>query len=433
MTSSRQSTPPTRVGSEQGFALVTAIIVMGIMMTVGLAIFAYSDGQTTQTRLERVRESSFNLAERALEQQTFKLSRAWAGSPATAYPGPTIPAGGQSCSSAITFVLCPNNAELISAGDSPDTNAETTWTTIVRDNGDTDPATDNTGENFYTAALVDSRQSWDANKDGIIWVKATATVREKTRTLVAKVRVESVTLPFPKTSIIANTLVLSNEGNKKIIDTNGPSDGDIGPVLLRCTAPTAPGCILSNSGRPYDPASDPRISPPSIDRPEAGTVVGVETQTALKETAQANDTLYDSCPTDAQLTGAVVYITAAAGDCSYNINGSINSADSPGIIVVESSPTRFELRGNLHFYGLMYFMNTTGGPDPDKIVLDMDGTIVIHGSIAIDGDGALRAGSSGAGGQDEPNLSFDQSLFGQLKSYGTAGILQNSWREIRGG
>ena len=59
------------------------------------------------------------------------------------------------------------------------------------------------------------------------------------------------------------------------------------------------------------------------------------------------------------------------------------------------------------------------------------GRIIVSGSIAIDGDGALRAGSSGDGGQEEPNLSFDQSLFGQLKAYGTAGILQNSWREIR--
>jgi len=424
---------PSRTRSEQGSALVIAIIVMGMMMTLGLAIFAYSDGQTVQTRLERVRELSFNLAERALEQQTFKLSRAWTGSPATAYPGSTIPSGAQSCSSAITFVLCPNSAELISAGDSPDAEAATTWTTIVRDNGDAVPATNNTGEDFYSAALVDSRPSWDANKDGVVWVKATATVRGKTRTLVAKVRVESVPLPFPKTSIVANTLVLSNEGNKKIIDTNGPTDGEVGPVLLRCPKPTVTGCIVSNSGNDYDQGSDPRIDPPSFGRPAADAVVGVETQTALKETARANGTLYDvSCPTDAQLSGAVVYIKAAVGDCSYNINGSINSADSPGIIVVESSPTRFELRGNLHFYRLMYFMNLPVGPPPDKIVLDMDGTIVVHGSIAIDGDGALRVGSSGEGGQGEPNLSFDQSLFGQFKSYGTAGILQNSWREIRG-
>jgi type II secretory pathway pseudopilin PulG len=414
----------TALRCEHGYALVTTIVLMSIMLSLGLAIVAYSDGQTTQTRTERVRESSFNLAERALEQQTFKLSRAWAGSASTAYPA--------SCTPATPLSLCPSNTELISAGDSPDANAETTWTTVVRDNGDLDPATDNTGEDFYSSALIDARPSWDANKDGALWVRATATVRGKTRTLVAKVRVESLTLPFPKTSIIANTLVLSNNGNKTIVDTNGPNDGDVGPVLLRCAMPNPTDCVISNGGGAYDQTTDPRISPPSFGRPEAGTIVGPETITQLKDTAQANGTIYSTCPTDTQLTGAVVYIqTVPLDGCHYQINGSINSLDSPGIIVVEQSLGRFELRGNLNFYGLMYFLDSGGAPAADKIVLDMDGTIVIHGSVAVEGDGAIRAGSSGDSGQGDANLSFDQSLFGSLKTYGTAGILQNSWREIR--
>lgn len=414
----------SRTRSEQGYALVTAIVLMSIMLTLGLAIFAYSDGQTTQTRLERVRESSFNLAERALEQQTFKLSRSWAGAPATAYPA--------SCTPTVALDLCPNSTELISAGDSPDANAATTWTTIVRDNGDDLETTDNTGEDFYSAALVDSRPSWDANKDGVVWVKANATVRDKTRTLVAKVRVESITLPFPKTSIIANKLFLTNNGNKKIIDTNGPNDGDVGPVLLGCS--NANDCVVSNGGKAYDPASDPRIDPPAVGTRSSDPIVGVETHAQLKDTASANGTIYNGCPTDAQLTGAVVYIVEVpAAGCQYTINGGgeINSAASPGIIVVERSLGPFVLRGNLRFYGLMYFMNKPDGPPADKIVLDLGGTIIISGSLAIEGDGTLAVGSSGAGGQDEPNLSFDQSLFGQLKTYGAAGILQNSWREIR--
>lgn len=419
----------SRTRSEQGYALVTAIVLMSIMLTLGLAIYAYSDGQTTQTRAERVRESSFNLAERALEQQTFKLSRAWAGAPETAYPascGPPAPP-------ATAPALCPNNAELISAGDSPDADADTTWTTTVRDNGDADAATNSTGEDFYSAALIDNRPSWDANNDGVVWVKATATVRKKVRTIVAKVRVETVTLPFPKASLIANTLFLTNNGNKKIIDTNGPNDGDVGPVLLGCGAdPNA--CVLSNGGKVYDPATDPRIDPPSVGPRGTEPIVGVETHASLKETASANGTVYNSCPTDAQLTGDVVYILEVPpAGCKYTINGgaSINSAARPGIIVVERSLGPFELRGNLHFYGLMYFMNKPAGPPADKIVLDLGGTIIISGGLAVEGDGAVAVGSSGAGGQDEPNVSFDQTLFGQFKVYGAAGILQNSWREIR--
>lgn len=415
-----------RARSEQGYALVTAMIVLGLMLSMGLAIFAYSDGQTRQTHTERIRESSFNLAERALEQQTFKLSRSWAGSDATAYPA--------ICAPTTALPVCPDSTQLISGGDAPDATADTTWTTIVRDNGDTDPATDNTGENFYSAALVDGRASWDANGDGVLWVKATAQVRDRTRSLVAKVRVESITLPFPKTSITANTLYLSNNGNNTIIDTNGPNNGDVGPVQLRCGAVDPTNCIFGPGGGSsgYDVNSDPRISPPAIETAPSGEIVEIETRAGLLETALANNTVYDSCPTDAQLTGQVVYIrTVPASGCAYEINGSINSATSPGIIVVAQSLGRFQLRGNLHFYGLMYFMNGGAPVADDKLVLDLDGTIAFHGSVAIEGDGALRAGSSGNGGQGDANVTFDQSLFGQLKTYGTAGILQNSWREIR--
>ena len=408
--------------AEEGYALVTAIVLLGTMLTLGLAIFAYSDGQTVQTRAERVRESSFNLAERALEQQTFKLSRSWAGSPASAYP--------TMCSPAVAVAVCPNSGELISGGDLPDATAATEWTTIVRDNGDADPATDTTGEDFYSPALIDNGPTYDANGDGIVWVKASATVRNRTRTLVAKVRVESKTLPFPKTSIIANKLILSNNGNKKIIDTNGPADGDIGPVLLGC-GDNPNDCVISNGGQAYDPTADPRIEPASLGTRD-GAVIDIETHQQLEDTARANGTYYEfGCPSDAQLTGEVVYVkTVPAAGCSYQINGSINTVDSPGIIVVEESLGRFELRGNLHFWGLMYFKNAGAGPPADEIVLDLDGTIIIHGSVAVEGTGAVRAGASGDGGQDEPNVSFDQSLFGQLKAFGTAGILQNSWREI---
>jgi Tfp pilus assembly protein PilX len=412
----------SRLRAEEGFALATSMILMSVMLLTGLAIVAYGDGQTSQVRQERVRESSFNLAERALEQQTFKLSRSWAGAASTAYPA--------TCSPAVTLDLCPNNAELISAGDAPDANASTTWVTSVRDNGDDSPATDNTGESFYSPALIDNRPSWDANKDGVVWVKASAVVRGKLREVVAKVRVESLVLPFPKVSITANRVFLSNTGNKKIIDTNGPNDGDIGPVLVGCGA-NPNDCIVSNGGKIYDPAADPRIDPPSVGTRGPDPIVDTLTHTQLKETARANGTIYATCPTDAQLTGAVVYILEVpAGGCSYNINGEINSAASPGVIVIEKSLGRFELRGNLGFWGLLYFMNKPDGPPADTIVLDLDGTIIIHGSVAVEGTGSVRVGSSGDGGQDEPNVSFDQSLFGQIKAYGTAGILQNSWREI---
>ncbi len=48
---------------EDGWALVTAVIVMSLMIGVGLASYAYVDTQVEQSANERTRESSFNYAE----------------------------------------------------------------------------------------------------------------------------------------------------------------------------------------------------------------------------------------------------------------------------------------------------------------------------------------------------------------------------------
>jgi hypothetical protein len=50
---------------------------------------------------------------------------------------------------------------------------------------------------------------------------------------------------------------------------------------------------------------------------------------------------------------------------------------------------------------------------------------VIHGGVLVDGNGVFDAGSS------KENVIFDDNAYNAVKSYGTAGIIQNTWREIR--
>ena len=58
---------------------MTAILLMAIMLSVGFAVASTVDTQTSQSRKERERESTFNLAEAALSAQTFILGRRGTG------------------------------------------------------------------------------------------------------------------------------------------------------------------------------------------------------------------------------------------------------------------------------------------------------------------------------------------------------------------
>src|SRR4051794_30218309 len=67
--------------TEDGWVLIVAIVVMALMISVGLGVFKLVDGQQALSGLERVRESSFNLAEGALAAQTVTLENNWPTKP----------------------------------------------------------------------------------------------------------------------------------------------------------------------------------------------------------------------------------------------------------------------------------------------------------------------------------------------------------------
>ena len=58
-----------RARDESGFALLGALMILIILMGVGIALVAISDTQQSLSASQRVRESSFNLAEAALNAQ----------------------------------------------------------------------------------------------------------------------------------------------------------------------------------------------------------------------------------------------------------------------------------------------------------------------------------------------------------------------------
>ena len=87
-----------RLRTERGSALVIAMFAIAVMLMIGLATYSFVDAQTGQANREHVGESSFRLANAALNEQMFKLGSLWPNTSATAYPA-SCASGGAGTSS----------------------------------------------------------------------------------------------------------------------------------------------------------------------------------------------------------------------------------------------------------------------------------------------------------------------------------------------
>lgn len=405
-----------RRSGEEGIALVVVMILMTVMLTTGFALASTVDTQTKASQAERVRDASFNLAESALNAQIFALSNDWPG-PGLGMP-PNTPY--TTCTPATPSSRCPDDASL-RGGASPDL-AGSTWQTTVRDNGV------GSAPNFYSDASTQLQPGYDANGDGKVWVRAQATAQGHTRTLVALVRSERQEEDLPHAALIAGSLDITNYGNKELIRSEGAA------VTVRCDPTAAPsvscvgkplgvGGLLSTllSGR----LSAQITGGPPRSIPETGAAMTAEARERLKATAIANGTYYAGCPTDAQLAsrpGQVVYIESALNCPSYTSNTQYNSAQAPGALIIGSGSITFG--GNSDFYGVIYNANLT---NLSTAAVSTQGNAKITGGVLIDGGAQMAVGSSGL------NIDFDLNAYRAVASYGSAGVIQNTWREIKPG
>ncbi len=400
--------------SERGSAIILAIVLMTMMIAVGLAAYSFVDTQQVETMRERQRESSFNLAEAALNSQSFVLSRRWAGSP-TSF-ATTTPTCTQASGSA---VQCPDPAQLQAAYNSPDYATGVTWKTTVYD--------DKSGP-FYDASVIEAKNAttggdltahWDQNGNKRVWVKAETTVRGRSRVLVALVQVQEKVEFLPKRVILAGQFKLTPNGNHPYVLTN-PDATSQHPVTLRCNL-SAPSCAAFTPDK-----KNPQLDPP-------GAISGQEyvgkdaleddVKDRLKERAIADGTFYDGvCPTDEQLSGKVVWVQGCALG-QYTKNNVWNAPDSPGILIWADGV--LELGGKSDFWGIVYHLNNENSSAAD--LLRLRGGLTLHGGAFVDGPGGIDVGSNSV------NITYDDNAFVGVSSYGSASIVQNSWRDITGG
>ena len=416
-----------RLNKERGNVVVTAMLLISMMMGLGLAVASQVDTQTAQSRKERERESSFNLAEASLSAQTFILGRLGTGTAANPYPT-------TGCVRGSTLDFCPDEDQLMRSYDGNgqvDFNDETTWTTHVLD----DAMPDGTPVRFWKDEYLNvpgwprydkyggiSQTTGAAVPNRHVWVRSEAEVRGHKRSIVAWVKIEDRVISFPNYAVLAGWVDGKNSGGhggRPLVN----STGSLG-VAVRCTQPFPPqsaDCIDLN------PVKGPQIQPPTAvtigySSPAA---IGADELAALEDMARANGTLYDGCP--ANPNGDVVYVKNA-GECRY-LNSApaapgatkcCNTAANPGLYIVERGTVDFG--GNIEFYGVVYNANLDNSSS--QYLVETSGTAAIKGGVLVDGPGGVYAGSSG------DNIVYNAFAFEDIKAVGTAGVVQNTWREI---
>jgi Tfp pilus assembly protein PilX len=460
--------------NEDGWVLTIAIILLAIMTIVGLSAYATVDGGQKRSRQQRERESSLNLAEGVLFAQGFKLSQKWPGTYDATAPTSCTQAGG---------TTCPDPKELAAAQTGSaaagyasfanvDQLANVTWTTRVRDNGgplagaystanqDADQSgTNQRTKSSYTCA---GPCRWDANGDGALWVAANTFVRGRPRTVVALLKLEQLREAIPKTGVTANGINVNNNADSKVeIWAQG------GSIVTRCNWKSN-NCSNFQTGQispspVQDAASPPLLTPAQLDR--------------FRERAKADGRYYEGCPTPEtdpdnpaygkiNLWGAVVFVencdSASGGIIASQLytapcnpatpvipnvnktmdNDCVNQLGSPGFLIWQCGTADFS--GGWTYVGILYAANdsngacgsvatngkgdgncpTNGGIRHTNDVIVMSGGFGVWGAVAVDGNGCLRVGDNGL------QVFYDPNVFNSATSYGTVGLVQNTWREL---
>jgi Tfp pilus assembly protein PilX len=409
---------------EGGWALVTALMLMAVMMAGGVSLMAAVDTETNSSAVERQRETAFNLAEAALNAQLFALSRDWAGkgmaanaaANTAANPYPKWCTQNWPPQGSTAALRCPSSPALTSAFASADA-AGATWATTVRDDGASPLDT------FYSDDAIASQPGYDANENGKLWVRAQATARGRTRTIVALVQAQQQEEDILHAAVAAGRLNLTNDGNKPLIDGGGP-------VMVRC--PMVPNdqngpCLGQEfgGGRFKDQADlmeflqtqIPGTTPTS--NPALGPAMTPEAVARMKARAIADGTYFQTCD-PSKLSGEVVWIVQ--GTCAAPA-GNINSSNKPGMLILENGT--ISVTAQTDFYGVVYALNA-GSPRISGPVVTVHANGVIHGGVLVDGPGVVEVGSSAS------NVVYTPNAFKAVESYGTAGVIQNTWREIKG-
>jgi hypothetical protein len=426
-----------RLAQDEGIAMILAMLVLMVVVGLGLGMIALADGQQGPARDERGRMASATLAEAALTQQVFQLSR-------IPWPAAVVGAAATDCySNAAIPDTCPDPATVantFSGGPDYANGCTPLWQTWVRDNGPVTPANSPYRKYYSTAGVYQDATlpAWDQNGDGSLWVGAAGAVKVagqcRYRRFVTLVTANKAQINFPRNIITANWLTLTAK-KKAIVDTTGqhakpksirpPKKNAVSqasPVRLRCQGAGVPNpCVPPATGMPKDQIK------PNTAKADATAPTPMFTATQLagfQQQALAAGTYYTSCPsqsvplTSKVVNGAVmpIYIDTPS-NCSFNAGG--NNQNQPGFLVVARG--MLTLTGKATFYGYIYNANL-GGLTTKAIYVT--GSAVVQGGASVDGGGGVMSDSK------HTAFIYDPRAFSVQQQRTNAIAVPGTWREL---
>ena len=405
---------------EQGFALVSAIVLLTVILGLGLGLLLFADNQQKAAGREQASESAFNVAEAALNAQIGQVSRSW---PALTGTQPYETAGGCTAANSSAANGCPT-AESMKVGypvgstatcpagikEAWGSAATNQWTTYVRD--------DEPGKNvsFFNSSEEKGQVGYDKNEDNKLWVRVVGIAQCRVVSLAALVSRQEIALSFPQKVMSANWFTTGNEGKGKevIVEGQTPESGQPGEVLMRCEGfAKVSECEHYREGQ----IANAKVNPP----PGAPTPTLSATQlSAFRQTAESLHTYYPegSCPVGLP-SGKPVFVQ---GPCKVEGGtGNIgNSKEQPGFLIIVNGT--LEMGGQAEFWGTVYMVNEQ--ESSGKVVI-VNGNANIRGEIVVDGKGGIEVGEN-----HKKNLEYDPRSAAEEKIYAGATPTRNSFRVL---
>jgi Tfp pilus assembly protein PilX len=415
--------------SEGGNALITAILVVAMMAGLGTAMVSIIDTQTTQTRVQRSSDTTFNLAEATLNAEAFLLGRNWPQSTANmpTPAGPASPCSGQSITGTLDdppASATPSLRDQIQsvlaqtyAGSTTTTGAQW-WLTACQEGG----------RNAWDSSLLNGLAydptvaSSPAPQPRRMWVRAEAKIDGRRRAVAALVQAGQQAV-FPNLGLVTG-IMGDDLGNVLNGLTSGPLLGPItnllinsdpivvGNVGLRCSLLDATdllGCLsgLLKATSALGPIGALLQANNYVDY-NSDSTISADQLSLLRQQAQATGTYYPSASngTGAVANGASCLPANSAGKIIFidkigNGTGSciINSATNPSAkaLIVGSGGVRVcsnstcAASGTPGTYtGVIYTLHRAD-PTLEDVRIEMGAKVV--GGVYIDDNSALASSS----------------------------------------
>jgi Tfp pilus assembly protein PilX len=406
----------THARDDQGFVLVTAIILLTVMLAFGAALVAYTNSQQSASAHERYDEAAFNLAEAALNAQIGQLSRHWPGT--ENFEKNNIVLKTCTPSTSTKENLCPDKEILEKAYPSTGATCSGTeaWGSPLTNKWDTYVRADEGGSTYFNSETEKIAASW-APTSQKLWVRAVGVVNCHVVTVVSLASEQTQHVAFPEEAFSANWFVISNKGNKVLVERKSKGGGQPGKTHVRCKAP-----YPNKKCAEYEPG---QISPEYEENTEGSGISLTSAQLeSIKSQAESEGRFFSGpgkCPASIEeVSGSPTYVEGC--ELTFKGNGEANTEAKPGFLVLASGT--IEVSGTTKFYGIIYAANLKNSSEP-IVVTKGNGHVI--GEIIVDGKGGIEFGDS------HENLEYGPGAAQNFELITSAAATRNSFRILPSG